>query len=257
QGRLEAALRAFTAAEGMQARIPRQHPFTLDLRSRTLRTRVQLGQTAAVRAALENMDEPTRRRAGMRITAAAIDLAEGRPHDAVDELGPVIERSAQALYPRWATIEALLFDAAARERMGDRHAAETSLERALGVAEPEGIILPFTAAPVRGLLQRHPGHRTAHATLLSEIRDVLAGGPRRRTGGTLSGHELSDAELRVIRYLPSNLKAPEIAAELFVSPNTVRTHLRHIYAKLDAHSRAEAVDCARELGLLAPSVRLR
>ena len=61
---------------------------------------------------------------------------------------------------------------------------------------------------------------------------------------------LSDAELRVVRYLPSNLKASEIAAELFVSANTVRTHLRHIYAKLDAHSRSEAVARARQLGLL-------
>ena len=66
---------------------------------------------------------------------------------------------------------------------------------------------------------------------------------------------LSDAELRVVRYLPSNLKASEIAAELFVSTNTVRTHLRHIYAKLDAHGRAEAVARARQLRLLAPPTR--
>ena len=65
--------------------------------------------------------------------------------------------------------------------------------------------------------------------------------------------ELSDAELRVLRYLPSNLKAPEIAAELLVSVHTVKTHLRHIYAKLDAHNRSEAVDRARELALLAPT----
>ena len=61
----------------------------------------------------------------------------------------------------------------------------------------------------------------------------------------------------MIRYLPSNLRAPEIAAELFVSTNTIRTHLRHIYAKLDAHGRAEAVARARQLGLLAPSRRAR
>jgi LuxR family maltose regulon positive regulatory protein len=67
--------------------------------------------------------------------------------------------------------------------------------------------------------------------------------------------ELSAAELRVIRYLPSNLRAPEVASELFVSTNTIRTHLRHIYAKLDVHNRAEAVARARELGLLAPSHR--
>ena len=44
-----------------------------------------------------------------------------------------------------------------------------------------------------------------------------------------------------MRHLPSNLKATEIASELCVSSNTVRTHLRHIYAKLDAHTRGEAV----------------
>ena len=65
--------------------------------------------------------------------------------------------------------------------------------------------------------------------------------------------ELSEAELRVVRYLPSNLRAPEIASDLFVSTNTIRTHLRHIYSKLGVHGRAEAVARARELGLLAPS----
>ena len=69
--------------------------------------------------------------------------------------------------------------------------------------------------------------------------------------------ELSEAELRVLEYLPGNLRAPEIAAELFVSTNTVRTHLRHIYAKLDAHSRSEAVARARGLGLLAPGAAAR
>ena len=58
-----------------------------------------------------------------------------------------------------------------------------------------------------------------------------------------------------MRYLPTNLKTTEIAAELFVSNNTVRTHVTHIYRKLGAHSRSEAVARARELGLLAPSSR--
>ena len=67
--------------------------------------------------------------------------------------------------------------------------------------------------------------------------------------------ELSEAELRVARFLPTNLKYAEIAAELFVSTNTVRTHMTHIYRKLGAHSRSEAVARAREQGLLAPSAR--
>jgi LuxR family maltose regulon positive regulatory protein len=69
--------------------------------------------------------------------------------------------------------------------------------------------------------------------------------------------ELSESELRVLRYLPSNLTAPEIAAELYVSTSTVKTHTRHIYDKLDAHRRTEAVERARELGLLGPIARSR
>jgi LuxR family maltose regulon positive regulatory protein len=68
---------------------------------------------------------------------------------------------------------------------------------------------------------------------------------------------LSEVELRVLRFLPSNLTAPEIGGELYVSTNTVKTHMRHIYSKLDAHTRAQAVERARALGLLGPSGRHR
>ena len=64
---------------------------------------------------------------------------------------------------------------------------------------------------------------------------------------------LSGSEIRVLRYLPTNLTAPEIARELSVSPNTVRTHIKSLYAKLGTHGRAVAVERARALGLLAPS----
>lgn len=64
---------------------------------------------------------------------------------------------------------------------------------------------------------------------------------------------LSQSEIRVLRYLPTNLSAPEIARELSVSVTTVRTHIRHLFVKLGAHGRSEAVAQARALGLLAPS----
>ena len=68
---------------------------------------------------------------------------------------------------------------------------------------------------------------------------------------------LSESELRVLRFLPTNLHATEIATELFLSANTIRTHMRHVYAKLGVHRRADAVRRARELGLLAPSTGKR
>ena len=69
--------------------------------------------------------------------------------------------------------------------------------------------------------------------------------------------QLTDSETRVLRYLPTHLTTHEIAAQLFLSVNTVGTHRRHLYAKLGVHSRHEAVDRARTLGLLAPSGRPR
>jgi LuxR family maltose regulon positive regulatory protein len=66
---------------------------------------------------------------------------------------------------------------------------------------------------------------------------------------------LSQSEIRVLRYMPTNLSAPEIARELSLSVHTVRTHVRHLFAKLGTHGRTEAVARARALGLLAPSGR--
>jgi LuxR family transcriptional regulator, maltose regulon positive regulatory protein len=63
---------------------------------------------------------------------------------------------------------------------------------------------------------------------------------------------LTPGETRVLCYLPTNLSAREIARELYLSVNTVRTHQRHLYQKLGARSRTEAVGRARALGLLAP-----
>jgi LuxR family transcriptional regulator, maltose regulon positive regulatory protein len=257
QGRVEDALEEFRTAERMRTLLPADHLLTIDSRGRMLEALVRAGEVDAATRALAEIAEPERDRAELRLATAATAVAEGAPEDALPALAPVIEGNARALQPAWASIEALLFDAAARDALGDRSAAEASVERALELAEPDGIILPFTLAPVRELLERFPRHRTAHATLLTTILDLLAGRSLGSPGDSLSpSDELSEAELRVVRYLPSNLKAPEIAAELFVSANTIRTHLRHIYAKLGVHNRSEAVERARELRLLGPPGRL-
>jgi LuxR family transcriptional regulator, maltose regulon positive regulatory protein len=251
QRRFEDALAAFRAAEVAGRGLPSAHPIVLDLSGRILRAQLQTAEPGAVRATLTDMPQQERSRSEMRLAAAALELSEGRPERALDELGPVVDGSAPAVYPGLAAIEARLLDAAAHDQLGDLRAVEVSLERALALAEPDGILVPFAIVAERRLLERHRGHRTAHATLGATILDMLAGAAPQPETEPLC-EPLSDAELRVVRHLPSNLKATEIAAELCVSANTVRTHLRHIYAKLDVHNRTEAVTRARQLGLLAP-----
>jgi LuxR family maltose regulon positive regulatory protein len=63
---------------------------------------------------------------------------------------------------------------------------------------------------------------------------------------------LSPRELAVLRCLPTSMTGSDIADSLFVSINTVRTHIKHIYEKLGVHTRSAAVDAARRQGLLAP-----
>jgi LuxR family maltose regulon positive regulatory protein len=174
----------------------------------------------------------------------------------MEQVAPVLDGTVRVVRAG-TVVQALVVRAVARDQLGDSVAAETDIERALDVAEPDGLIFPFVAAPGRDLLERHPRHRTAHNALLSDILDVLAGSPLPADDRQHAGlvEDLSASELRVLGYLPSNLSAPEIAAELFVSTSTVKTHMRHIYEKLDVHRRTEAVVRARELGLLGPSSR--
>ena len=93
--------------------------------------------------------------------------------------------------------------------------------------------------------------------LCPQVRDLLRGGPGPSTGqGPLTQpEELSPSELRVLRYLPTNLTRAEIARELYVSINTVNSHIRTIYSKLGARDRSSAVRRARELRLLSTARR--
>jgi LuxR family transcriptional regulator, maltose regulon positive regulatory protein len=106
-------------------------------------------------------------------------------------------------------------------------------------------------------LRRRGNDRTAHAALSAEILNLLAGNTSASppAGPRPPVEPLSNTELRVLRYLPTNLTSPEIARELSVSTNTVRTHVKNLYVKLGAHRRGEVVTRARDLGLLAPSAR--
>jgi LuxR family transcriptional regulator, maltose regulon positive regulatory protein len=250
RGRLENALEAFTAAEAARSQLALGHDLGVELQSRLLQTHVALGDIAAARATLTGLDPLMRDRMMFRVSEARICLAEGRPQDAVEVLSRALRHPDEPSRVPWPPIEAAVCDAVAREQLGDLRAAHDALDRALELAGPQRIILPFVLPPARELVKAHARRRTALPALVASILEVLDRGSPASGQAAPVVDNLSPAELRVLRYLPGDLKADEIAGELFLSPNTVRTHVRHIYGKLDAHSRRQAVSRARELGLL-------
>jgi LuxR family transcriptional regulator, maltose regulon positive regulatory protein len=165
---------------------------------------------------------------------------------------------------------------------GGRTSAETRDVFAtpwLAQADPRtapAVLIPFLGIPsahrawvAAGFLL---GAIARDAALISDTEDLLARvvrpapppGDEEAGTGRCEGHPrgnrslvLTHGEIRVLHYLPTNLSAREIAGELYVSVNTVKTHQRHLYQKLGARSRSQAVERARAFGLLAPSPHRR
>lgn len=147
--------------------------------------------------------------------------------------------------------EANLLAALAHRELGDQRAAIAATESALALAEADRLVLPFAMTGSVELLEAMPRHETAHAALLDDIIDILHGAWTAPRDEPAPAEQLSPSELRVLRYLPTNLSRPEIASELSVSVNTVNTHIRNIYAKLQAQDRSSAVHRARQIRLLS------
>ena len=250
RGRSEDALAAFAAAEELGLRLRPPHFLAAVARQWRLRTHLRLGDAGPARAALAERGDG----AEWCSLAARVCLAEGDDEGAARAVAPVVSGQALALHPN-RVIEGLLLDAIARSRLGDAGAAARSVEQAFGVAEPLGLVWIFLAVDgAAELLSRHPLHGTAHRAHLQLVLDHL-GGAEPAAGPQELAEPLSERELAVLRFLPTNLSAAEIGGELFLSVHTVKTHMRKLYAKLGAHTRAEAVDRGRALGLLAPHRR--
>jgi len=250
------ALAAFAAAERLAGHLAASHMLVPPTRALRLVTLVRLGETERAGHDLAELCEQDRERGEVRIATAGLRLAQHDPDAAAAALAPVLDGSAPVHWSLWL-VEGFLLGAIARDALGDPAAVGPALERALDLAEPDGAYFFFLIHPAPRLLERHARHRTAHASLVAEILGLLGGrSPAPPPGGPRPPLEpLSESEIRVLRYLPTNLSTPEIADELYISKNTVRTHVRHLYAKLGTHHRAEAVARARGLGLLAPAHR--
>jgi LuxR family transcriptional regulator, maltose regulon positive regulatory protein len=262
RGRDAEALAAFQAAEPLARWLAAPHYAVPRARALLVHALARLGDTAGAEQALAEHGGQDRDHEETRIATATLRLAQDDPHAAVAALAPVLD-GAPGILPWIGLARASLLEAIARDMLGDPGAAGRALERALDLAEPDGGLSVFLLHPAPGLLERHARHGTAHPALIAEIQSLLAGNRPEPPPGSQAGwadsrgldEQLTHSEVRVLRYLPTHLTGPEIADELFLSVNTVSTHTRHLYTKLGVHSRHEAVDRARALGLLAPTAR--
>jgi LuxR family transcriptional regulator, maltose regulon positive regulatory protein len=214
-----------------------------------------LGEPERSRAALDAPDAEGV--PDVSLARARLELAEGEPEAAVRDLGTFRGSDAEPFMP-FAPCQAFAIEALAKDALRDEPAALRALERCLDIAEPRGqggVLLSFGAS-LRSLLRRAIARGTSHRALADELLATLE-----RESGTEGGpirpllEPLSERELAVLRFLPTMLSNAEIASEMFVSPNTVKTHLKHVYRKLDVADRRQAVRRGRELHLLSPGLR--
>jgi LuxR family maltose regulon positive regulatory protein len=173
----------------------------------------------------------------------------------LDDATELLERLRQAAEEGARTgsvIEILVLQALAHQTRGDSTAALASLQRALTLAEPEGYVRIFVdeGPPMASLLRA----AAKQGIVPSYVRRLLAA--LNKTEDSTPANQgliepLSERELDVLRLLGTDLDGPDIARELIVSLNTVRTHTKNIYAKLGVNNRRAAVRRAQELDLMS------
>ena len=192
----------------------------------------------------------------MPIGLARLELASGHPVQALEAVATFLADEREAVLP-FARTEAWIMAALARDAIHDEPGALRALDRGLDLAEPRGysnVILRY-GAPARSLLRRHIANGSRHRAFAGDLLNVLDS-PAAAGGNDVAPllEPLSERELAVLRFLPTMMSNAEIASELFVSVNTVKTHLKHVYRKLDVADRRDAVRRARRLRLLNPGL---
>jgi LuxR family transcriptional regulator, maltose regulon positive regulatory protein len=268
RGRDQEVLATFEAAERLSRLLDAPDWPLMRARALRLHSLVRLGELGRAEQDIAEIAEQGQLSGEIRMALAALRIAQDDLHAATVALAPVLSGAVPVAPATWLSLACLL-EAVARDALGDPAAARDAMRRALDAATPDGVLATFLFhPPARELFDRYAPDRGDQAAFVAEIRNLLPAGPEGppaepKLGAPEGSPRLADSfrlvdplsktEIRVLRYLPTNLSAPEIAHELSLSVHTVRTHVRHLFAKLGAHGRTEAVERARGLGLLAPS----
>ena len=240
-------------ADQLQSQMVGAHVLASQVTGWRLATEARIGRAREARAALAALDDERARSGEAGNSRAVIGLADGEPAAALRAVQPVLDGTAPVI-GYVTVVEACLLAGLAHRELGDQRAAGQAADRALALAEADRLVLPFAMTGARELLVALPSHQTGHPALRADILDLLHGSNQpapHHPDLAPPAEPLSPGELRVLRYLPTNLSRPQIAGELSVSLNTINTHLRSIYAKLQVRDRSAAVRRARALRLLA------
>jgi LuxR family maltose regulon positive regulatory protein len=214
---------------------------------------VRGGDTVQARMMLEPLaGAPEADRADTRLLRGQLLLSEADFPAAIEAVAPIIDGTADELTIH-GKIAALLVAAVASRRAGLTETAAELLQQALALAEPDNAYRVFLDAgqPARSAITVLVPPTSSSAGFASRILERFdtqlphaAGVPEQ------AAVQLTDSELAVLRFLPSHLTNQEIAEALFLSVNTVKTHLRAAYRKLGVTSRRAAIARARRLDLL-------
>jgi LuxR family maltose regulon positive regulatory protein len=245
QGELEPAFEAVQEARQWLRDWPVMARVTGIINSLEATLLAAMGDVEAAGAALADDSEEA------AVVRARLQLSAGDAAAALVSLEPFLADAEIKLRP--TRTEAWVVAAMASESLADEAAANAALEHALATAEMGGIQQAFLThgAAIAPLLQRHRRNGTSHRALLDELLAALAQHGNGRPVALLP-ESLSEREAAVLRFLPTMMSNHEIAGELFVSVNTVKTHLKSIYRKLDVEDRRGAVRRARDLSLIGP-----
>lgn len=215
-----------------------------------IRILISMGQHQRAHRLLEALGPRAQQPAHVAIAWAELQVAQGELTAAVETLAPAASCESAGFLDQW--LQAQVLSAVVLDAAGQRQAASRWMLQALSLGEPEGYKQPFLqfGEAARVLVARHvaerPEHRQYAADLLARFSRLEMVDERTEA----ADETLTDREVEVLGCLADMMTTPEIAVELFVSVNTVKAHLKHIYTKLDVSSRRQAVARGRDLGLL-------
>ncbi|CAH0172359.1 CsgBAC operon transcriptional regulatory protein [Microbacterium sp. Bi98] len=179
--------------------------------------------------------------------ATAAALTRNRPDLARAHLDVVTPEPPESM-PR-ARVEQLLLRSWLDARERGTGAGAEAMHKALDLASRHDLVAVFVRAgpEVMRLIADLPGTSTPFRATVLERASLLR---RARATSPELAEQLTDRELEILTYLPTRMTNTELAARCYVSPNTIKTHMAHIYRKLAVPNRNTAVARAQDLGLI-------